>query len=363
MLVHVQVLRFFAAVAVVAFHALGAAPDGFKVAESAISFVLSYGGRGVDLFFVISGFIIFYATRCSALTPAEFLGRRLERIVPLYFFVIFAVTILAVTLPATFGAPDWYTPRHILKSLAFIAFTDGEMPVVYVGWSLEYEMYFYLAAALLMALTRDAWRNIVIIFSALAMIGRIPGVDAGLGNYAFFADPMILEFVLGVIVGSVFVNGRVSWSMQVTAACAIAALLVTDPANRVIVSGVPSACLVAAAAVVGRRRIDPSWPELALARLGDASYSIYLAQVNTVALASTAIAGLIPAIPPLPLVMVTSSIVVALGLALNILVERPLLNLSRRLGGSRPPRQRIVVLEGNAAVAIAAVQVMPPALR
>jgi len=237
MLVHIQVLRFFAAVAVVAFHAAGVAPDGFKVPDSAISFALSYGGRGVDLFFVISGFIIFYATHGARLTPAEFLRRRVERIVPLYFFVIVAVTILALALPATFDTPDWYTPRHILRSLAFIAFTDGEMPVVYVGWSLEYEMYFYLVVALLMALTRDVWRNIVMVFSALAIVGRIPRVDAALGNYAFFTDPMILEFVLGVIMGSVFVNGRVSWPMSVSAACAIAALLAADPANRVIVSG------------------------------------------------------------------------------------------------------------------------------
>ena len=176
MLVHIQILRLLAAVAVVAFHAWGVAPEGFKVPEGAISFVLSYGGRGVDLFFVISGFIIFYATHCSKLTPAEFLRRRVERIVPLYFFVIFAVTILAMTLPATFGTPGWYTPRHILKSLAFIAFTDGEMPVVYVGWSLEYEMYFYLAVALLMALTRDVWRNIVTIFSALAGWDEFPAL-------------------------------------------------------------------------------------------------------------------------------------------------------------------------------------------
>ena len=227
---------------------LGRRAEGFEVPESAISFALSYGGRGVDLFFVISGFIIFYATHAAKLTPAQFLRRRVERIVPLYFFVIFAVTMLAITLPATFGTPDWYTPRHILKSLAFIAFTDGEMPVVYVGWSLEYEMYFYLAVALLMALTRDVWRNIVVMFSALAIVGQLPGVGAALGNYAFFADPMILEFVLGVIVGSVFVNGRVGWPMPVAAACAIAALLVTDPFSRVIVSGVPAACLVAAAA-------------------------------------------------------------------------------------------------------------------
>jgi exopolysaccharide production protein ExoZ len=342
MLVHIQVLRFFAALAVVAFHALGVPPTGFEVPESAISFVLSYGGRGVDLFFVISGFIIFYATHGANLTPAEFLRRRVERIVPLYFFAIFAVTILAAMLPATFGAAGWYTPRHILKSLAFIAFTDGEMPVVYVGWSLEYEMYFYLTVALLMAATREVWRNIVVIFSAAAIVGRIPGVDQALGNYAFFADPMILEFVLGIIAGSVFVTGRVGWPMAVAATCAIAAVLVSDPAGRVIVSGIPSACLVAAAAFVSRARLDPSWPERALARLGDASYSIYLAQVQTVSLASAAVATLVPAIPPLLLLVVTSAIVVAFGLLLNVAVERPLLRFSRRLVGSRPPRARLV---------------------
>jgi len=303
---------------------MGVAPDGFKVPESTIAFLLSYGGRGVDLFFVISGFIIFYATHSAKLKPAEFLRRRVERIVPLYFLAISAVTILAITAPATFGTPDWYTPRHILKSLAFIAFTDGEMPVVYVGWSLEYEMYFYLAVALLMALTRDVWRNIVMIFSAAAMVGRIPGVEAALGNYAFFVDPMILEFVLGVIVGHLFVHGRVGWPMQIAAASAIAALQATDPTSRVIVSGVPAACLVATAAFASRKRIDPSWLERALARLGDASYSIYLAQVQTVSLASTSIAGLLPAIPPLLLVTVTTGIVVALGL---------LLNPSSRIGG------------------------------
>jgi exopolysaccharide production protein ExoZ len=200
-----------------------------------------------------------------------------------------------------------------------------------------------------MALTRDVWRNIVMVFSALAMVGRIPGVGTALGNYAFFTDPMILEFVLGVIAGGVFVNGRVGWPIQAAAACAIAALLVTDPMSRVIVSGVPSACLVAAAAFVSRKRVDPSWPERALARLGDASYSIYLAQVQTVSLVGTSIAGLIPAIPPIPLLMTTTGVVVALGLLLNILVERPLLKLARRLGDPRPHQagSRLVISVGQ----------------
>jgi exopolysaccharide production protein ExoZ len=177
------------------------------------------------------------------------------------------------------------------------------------------------------------------LFSALAIIGLIPGVGSTLGNYAFFTDPMILEFVLGVIVGSAFVTGRINWPMVIFASCALAAVLVTDPANRVLVFGVPSACLVAAAAFVSRRRSDPSRVELALARLGDASYSIYLAQVQTVSLASIAIADLVPAIPPLLLVIATSGIVVALGLLLNIAVERPLLKFCRSLGS--PPARAL----------------------
>jgi exopolysaccharide production protein ExoZ len=146
----------------------------------------------------------------------------------------------------------------------------------------------------------------------------------------------------------IFLYEAIGWPIPVAAACAIAALLVTDPANRVIVSGVPSACLVAAAAFVSRKRIDPSWPELALARLGDASYSIYLAQVQTVSLASTSIAGLIPAIPSLLLIIVTSGIVVALGLLLNILVERPLLKLGRRFGGLPPQHELAFALRAAA---------------
>ena len=245
------------------------------------------------------------------------------------------------TLPATFGTEGWYTPRHILKSLAFIAFTDGEMPVVYLGWSLEYEMYFYLAVALLMALTRDVWRNIVMIFSALAIVGRIPGIDATLGNYAFFVDPMILEFVLGVIAASLFVNGRVSWPMSVAAACAIAAVLVTRPRQPRHRVRHPLSLPGYGGGLCQPKAHYPSWPERALARLGDASYSIYLAQVQTVSLASTSIASLVPAVPPLLLVIVTSGIVVALGLLLNILAERPLLNLCRRIGPRRTGAQLI----------------------
>lgn len=149
---------------------------------------------------------------------------------------------------------------------------------------------------------------------------------------------MILEFVLGVIAGRLFVHRRIGRPMLLSTACAFAAVLIGDPFNRAIVAGIPAACLVTAAAFVSRKRIHPSWPERALASLGDASYSIYLAQVETVALAGIAVARLLPAIPPLMLLATTCCIVVALGLLLNVLVERPLLELCRGLQNSRARR-------------------------
>jgi exopolysaccharide production protein ExoZ len=335
MLVYIQILRLFAATAVVTFHAWGVAPQFIKVAENAPSYGLKYAGHGVDLFFVISGFIIFYATHRADLTPAAFLRRRVERIVPLYFFMIFAVVALALAFPVTFDTPDWYTPRHILKSLAFISFTDGAMPVVYVGWSLEYEMYFYLCVAVLMALTRDVWRNIVVMFSALTIVGQIPGVTGALGNHTFFVDALILEFVFGVMVGQWFVHRRIDLTALAAIAGAIAMLLAFDPANRALVFGLPSALLVAGGAYVSRLRPKPSPPEYALERLGDASYSIYLAQVNTVSLACGYVVAIVPEISRAGLITAATLAVLLAGLLLNILVERPLLRLCRSIGPQR----------------------------
>ena len=335
MLIYIQILRFLAAAAVVAFHAWGVAPNYIEVLDGAPSYGLQYGESGVDLFFVISGFIIFYASHRVKLSPSKFLQRRIERIVPLYFFVIFAVTALAMAFPVSFGTAGWFTSRHVLKSLGFISFTDGVMPIVYVGWSLEYEMFFYLCVALLMATKRAAWCPIAVIFSALTMAGQIPGVNGVFGNYAFLVDPLLMEFVFGVLVGGLFLNGRVGRTELIAAACAIATLLIADPGNRAIVFGVPSATIVGIAAYVSVLRPKPSWVEALLERLGDASYSIYLAQVNTVSLACKYAADLVPDIPPMALVLVATATGVLAGLLLNIFVERPLLRLCRSFAAPR----------------------------
>jgi peptidoglycan/LPS O-acetylase OafA/YrhL len=347
MLVHIQILRFLAAAAVVAFHVWGIAPDHIDVPADTPTLGLWHFGHGVDLFFVISGFIIYYATQASAargkaLSPSAFLRRRVERIVPLYAFTILAMTALAALLPATFGTPGWYSPGHVLKSLAFVSFTDGQMPVVFVGWSLEYEMYFYLVLAALMVLTQDAWRAVVMAFCGLTVIGQMPGVADALGHYAFFTDPLILEFIFGVIAGILFVNGingeRHARAMLLASACATLVLLVTDPTNRALVYGLPSVALVGIAAWISRLRTNASKLERACERLGDASFSIYLIQAPLVVFATQGVAMLLPTIQPHALVVLASALVIAAGLVLNITVERPLLALCRRIGLSRPAK-------------------------
>src|SRR3569623_363904 len=181
MLVHIQILKFLAAAAVVAFHVWGIAPDHINVPADTPTFGLWHFGHGVDLVFVISGFIIYYATQASAargkaLPPSAFLRRRVERIVPLYAFTILAMTALAAALLAIFGTPGWYSLNHVLNSLAIISFADGQKPEEFVGWSLEYEMYIYLALAAQMAQTNDAWCAVVVAFCGLAIVGQLPCV-------------------------------------------------------------------------------------------------------------------------------------------------------------------------------------------
>src|SRR6185437_14170487 len=132
---NIQALRAIAALLVVFVHlavpvaALGVAP---------------FGAGGVDLFFVISGFIMVYTTVGRPISGAEFLGRRIVRIVPLYWLLTLAVFGIALIAPTLlqFTTASW---GQLLKSLFFIPFAkaNGDVqPVLFLGWTLNYEMFF-----------------------------------------------------------------------------------------------------------------------------------------------------------------------------------------------------------------------------
>src|SRR5689334_16532037 len=141
MLGSIQWLRGIAALMVVAFHT-----NTLALHPSARMDFLAIGETGVDLFFVISGFIMTITT-VDKRAPGEFLRRRIIRVVPLYWMITLSYAALAVMAPTLFrsASPDFL---HTLGSLAFVPqfhplFPSAIWPVVIPGWSLNYEMFFY----------------------------------------------------------------------------------------------------------------------------------------------------------------------------------------------------------------------------
>src|SRR3984957_156703 len=107
-LLSIQALRALAALAVVAYHALQWDRGGFDV-----------GRAGVDVFFVISGFIMWHVTSGREVVPGAFLWRRITRVAPLYWLATFGVLAVALAWPAFLPEvrPGW---RHLALSLAFV---------------------------------------------------------------------------------------------------------------------------------------------------------------------------------------------------------------------------------------------------
>ena len=120
---------------------------------------VEFGQAGVDIFFVISGFVIYLSNAKGRLGSGEFLKRRIIRIVPLYWLATLAVVAVAVVAPRFF-ATTTLTAQDVAQSLLFVpaysaAFPGQIWPVLVPGWSLNYEMFFYLVFAVGLLVARE----------------------------------------------------------------------------------------------------------------------------------------------------------------------------------------------------------------
>ena len=254
----VQVLRALAACAVVVLHAV---PDAHAPVGNA-----GYGAAGVDLFFVISGFIM--AQVSLGRTAGQFLGDRLWRIYPLWWVAV---------LPWLFLLPRG--PTFIASSLTLWPIYAGGyyVPVLKVGWTLSFELLFYLGMALAIA-SRAA---LPLLFYALFLLAALTTSNTLLH---FIGSPMALEFLLGVIVAKL--PRRAAFGLFIPIGLLLLAM--TSPATgdveatlmpqfalwRALQWGLPAALILWGALSLDRvfehRLFD------APVAIGDASYSIYL---------------------------------------------------------------------------------------
>jgi peptidoglycan/LPS O-acetylase OafA/YrhL len=289
-IIAIQILRGVAALAIVVLHAMHDAGQIATRAGGHFEAPVLPLGAGVDLFFVISGFVMVVASkRLFAQQDASrlFLGRRVARIVPIYWVVTSAFLLIMLARPGVLNS-EAPTFAEIVKSYLFIPYlkeADGLMQPIYkLGWTLNYEMFFYLVFAV--AVVLPAMRAVAALSAfmlALVMLGL--WLRPAPGPLSFWTQAIILEFAAGMWIGLAWLKGvRIGpWLAGGLATAGFAILLLTDPNavdfagfQRLWRWGLPAALIIAAASLLPMPRLDASRAMSALSKVGDASYALYL---------------------------------------------------------------------------------------
>jgi exopolysaccharide production protein ExoZ len=337
-----QVLRASAALSVAVLHvsddtvASGNDPAGL-IAHLAVAMPWD---AGVDLFFVISGFVIVSASAGLFGRPdgwGVFLHRRLARIVPLYWAMT-TVFLALFLLDRQALHTDIGGPLYIAASYAFIPMARPDQvihPALGLGWTLNYEMFFYAVLAALLWLPRGrAVAAATALLAGLVAAGWIIPPTNDL--FRFWSDPVVLEFVFGMGLATLAARGLIlpGWARLALVAAAILALYFAAGAGdsrwRMLAFGLPGVMLVAAA-VFAPRPAAHGVVMRALVGLGDASYALYLCHPFAMR-AVTLLGRHIPAhSEAIGLALLVLSLVVAelCAVAIHWGFERPMLRLLR----------------------------------
>jgi peptidoglycan/LPS O-acetylase OafA/YrhL len=328
----IQILRGLAALMVAAYHAQLELATRLGLPAALPSF--SFGAAGVDLFFVISGFIMVYASEPlfgRPQAPRVFFLRRLARIVPLYWAAT-GILLAYILIAGIDFAVSNISLGTIVASFLFLPYPrpDGlMMPLHGLGWTLNYEMLFYAVFAVGIVLPRGgAVLAITAFLTAMVvanwMLGPFPE------PLAFWCGSIMLEFCFGMLIALAYRRG---WRLppSVTYGLILAALVgyattKFSSANvtfRLIEWGLPAAALVGAL-VMSKEAL-----------LGDASYSLYLLHPLTIDACRRFLPRLIdPAAHPWTYALALIAISVAVAIVAYLMFEKPVTRaLQKRIKG------------------------------
>lgn len=278
-LASIQVLRFVAAALVLVHNAiLYVAPfEQIQHAET-IAVWSNIGAAGVHIFFVISGLVMAYTAYDAFGTPnamRSFLWRRIIRIFPIYWIAAVAYLVAKVAL-----GQFWLGAGETLGALLLLPGMASS--IIVPGWTLAYEMIFYLIFAGLLVVPRSlALLLITIAFPTMIVLGRLVGAETWGATAEHLTSPLLIEFLIGVWLGWALRAGKIpQWTTArwvFPMGCLIACLpLIASPLLTVrgipdIVSMGPGSALLVAVFAISERRwfANVAW-------LGEYSYSLYL---------------------------------------------------------------------------------------
>ena len=326
----IQYMRAVAALAVVLFHATD---------KLGLGHIGSIGAAGVDVFFIISGFVMWSIASSRESFATGFLWSRITRIVPIYWLYTLMLVMAAIICPAIFPRLQ-INIEHLLFSLFFIPHyspSDGDIhPIIAVGWTLNYEMFFYAVFSGLLFLSAH-WRFI----GVLAALGTLVGIGAlyqGSNPIVLtYANPLLLEFAGGVVLGRLYELGYMPGRKSALFIAALGIIgfslsAVFEPSHtyRIVYWGVPAFALVAGFVIFESRRSIGSYR--VLEKLGDASYSIYLVHPTIIAALASIVTLRGSQAFPVSFVVISLAAATVAGLCSHLWVEAPLNAALRRFG-------------------------------
>jgi exopolysaccharide production protein ExoZ len=332
-----QILRFAAAMLVVVMHSTQAI--SIRMTGTGADHYWDKGSAGVDIFFVISGFVMAcsigkQAPSWGGVAPAwMFFKRRIVRILPMYWFYTVLKEAAVLALPSLAVASSARLPGYFFASLFFIpVLNQGGLaqPFLPVGWTLNFEMLFYLIFALAIGLRLNRIAVCTAAFAALFLAHRFfPGSVA----LAFYAQTIIFEFLIGVALAGLILRATppsagLSLLLMLSGWLYLLLPVFDASADRFLTWG-----LAAGAIVLGTVWLEGTIRRLPLvsplAFLGDASYSLYLSHTFVVPLTVLFLAALGMHTPALALPVVLCAAVAGSALSYRW-IEKPLTRLFKR---------------------------------
>lgn len=270
MISNIQVLRAFAAINVVFFHIIGTSKS-YSQDVDLLKNLEGWGASGVDIFFVISGFVMLHIQILQKRSPFEFFKNRILRVAPIYWALTSFVILLYLIFPSIFRETEltaiWTISSFFFTSSIF----TGQNPILYVGWALEWEMFFYLIFSIGLFFRFLSIQVFFVVFSLTCVA-------------LFTKNYIVLEFLFGMFVAYAqilcIVSNRQGMIIFILGVCCMLLSLLPSVValgiNRVLLWGVPSIFIVFG--LVSCVQIN----NRLLIYLGDASYSIYLVQILTI---------------------------------------------------------------------------------